>query len=144
MKYPIIVLSVFMFFLNSCKTEESSVVKKTSPEFRLYKGKAEIVSIKSSPVSGDDGNNSYMMIYFNFVPSDPGAKKNYQFPEAEDANIQLKYDNRNSFHKNWIMKWGLKIGNEYPATRYEAIGKISGVHVYYDVELSPSNQVPSN
>jgi hypothetical protein len=78
-----------------------------------------------------------MELYFDFIPSDPRVTNKYQYPEKKDSQILLQYDNRKSFHKNWIMKWGLKTGNEYPALRYEASGKVTGKHVYYEVELSP-------
>lgn len=137
MKYGLILISFFVFFV-SCKTEEPVVEKKSQPVFRTYKGKAKIVSIVPSKEKDGNDSSSYMELYFDFIPSETAISKNYQFPEAGDSNILLKYDNRNSFHKNWIMKWGLKNGNEYPAKRYEASGKVTGAHVYYDVELTPS------
>lgn len=136
-KYAVLSLSLMLFFV-SCKTEEPTVVQKTEPVFRTYKGKARIVSMAPSKNNTGEDDDSYMALYFDFIPSDPGAMKKYQFPEIKDTKVLLNYDNRKSFHKNWIMKWGVKAGNEYPALRYEAFGKATGAHVYYDVELAPS------
>lgn len=122
----------------SCSTKEPAVIKKNESLFKSYKGTARIVSITPSKDTVNTEGSSYMQLYFDFLPADPGVKNNYQFPEAADSNILLKYDNRKSFHKNWILKWGLKQGNEYPAVRYENSGKVTGAHVYYYVELSPS------
>lgn len=137
MKYAVFCLSLMLFFI-SCKTEEPVVVKKPEPVFRAYQGKARIVSIVPSKEEDGKESDSYMVLYFDFIPSDPGVKKKYQYPESGDSKVLLNYDNRKSFHKNWIMKWGLKTGNEYPASRYESSGRVTGAHVYYDVELSPS------
>ena len=136
MKYRIFFSCLLIFFI-SCKTEAPVVLKKDHPEFRTYKGKARIVSIVPAKENSGENSSSYMELYFNFIPSDPEIKKNYQVLEADDLNILLKYDNRKSFHKNWIIKWGLKTGNEYPASRFESSGDVTGLHVDYDVELSP-------
>jgi hypothetical protein len=137
MKYSILPACLLVLFI-SCKTGDPVIEKKVSPVFRTYKGTAKIISIIPAKENNGNDNGSFMELYFNFIPSDSAEAKRYQFPEAPDSNILLKYDNRKSFHKNWIMKWGLKNGNEYPATRYEASGKVTGAHVYYDVELSPA------
>jgi len=128
---------ITLLLVISCSTEKPAVIKKNESLFKSYKGTARIVSITPVKDSVDTEDSSYMQLFFDFSPADPGAKNNYQFPEAADSNILLKYDNRNSFHKNWILKWGLKPGNEYPAVRYENSGKVTGAHVYYDVELYP-------
>ena len=136
MRYSLIIITVLLF-LFSCKTEEPVVIKKSDPVFRTYNGKAKIASIVPSKENDGKDSSSYMELYFDFIPSDPDAGQKYQYPEKRDSNILLQYDNRKSFHKNWIMKWGLKTGNEYPALRHEGSGKVTGGHVYYDVELSP-------
>lgn len=136
MKYVLIFLSV-MFFMISCKAPEPVEVIKKKPVYSKFQGKARVTSIIPSKERNGRESDSYMDIYYIFIPSEQGIIKKYNYPEFKDSGLLLNYDNRNSFHKNWIMKWGLKVGNEYPAERYEITGKVSGPHVSYDVELSP-------
>jgi len=134
-RFIVILIGISLLLIAfSCRTVNQGSIKKNAQK---HNGKARIVDI--SPAKGDNGKviGLYMNIIFDFIPSETGAVKGYKFPESVDSGILLFYDNRNSFHINWIKKWGIKKGNEYPAARYEADDRSNGPNVYYEVDLSP-------
>lgn len=133
MKYQLFGMLLIISVLSCEKTDEVHI-KKEVPSTIIHHGKARIVSI--IPTKDDKGTESqeFMDIYFDFISAD---KSGHIYTASKDKGILLEYDNRNSFHKNWIDKWGIKAGNEYPSVRYGTTGKTTGAHVYYEVELTP-------
>lgn len=105
----------------------------------LSNGIAVITEIRDikNPSGTDEGN--YFEIYFDFVPLKNG-KPAYSEIESTGRMIKLVYDNREIFHKNWIKKWNIKTGNEYPAlhriTRKE--NKLN--YVTYEIFIEPDKK----
>lgn len=118
-------------------TSKNEPVKKITPAdkpLQIHYGKALITEIA---VSGDNSLNDkkgYMQIYFSYTPDDPGTVKKYLCTECPDTHIKLVYDNRDSFHINWIKKWEIKEGNGYSAIRREEL-KDGKADVSYEVFL---------
>ncbi len=135
-KFYLSLFLIILFLFFSCKTPDKSL-EKPSILFKTYNGKAVITSIVPSKDDNGKESSMYMQIYFDFIPADSLAPGKYEYPESADTGRLLYYDNRNSFHNNWIQKWGIKSGNEYPAMRVESNGEKSGAHIYYEVELHP-------
>ncbi len=133
MRYQLLSL-MLIFTVLSCGKTTDTWINKDVPVAKTFRGKARIVLI--TPAKDDTGRESqeFMDIYFDFISAE---KSGYMYPDSKDTRIILNYDDRNVFHKNWIEKWGIKEGNEYPAVRREVKGKTTGAHVYYEVELSP-------
>ena len=89
-----------MFFMISCKTQEPVKDIQKKPVSSVYKGKARITSIIPSKERNGRESDSYMDIYYIFIPSEQGIIKKYNYPEFKDSGLLLNYDNKNSFHKN--------------------------------------------
>lgn len=113
------------------KQEEKPAVTTAS-----WAGRAKIVSIGRQ---GDSYSREkdYVEVRFDFIPDDPAAPGKYLSCDDGDKNILLFYDNRYDLHKNWIFKWGLKVGNEYRAIRHENIKNSPGHRTEFVVTLEP-------
>jgi len=130
------VIILIAFFSVSCGTPD----RKTGERSTAHKGKAVITEITASKDDSAAADSGYMDIYFKFIPSDPSAAEKYLCPECPDGRVKLFYDNRNSFHKNWIDRWEIKPGSEYPALRHELLRKDNAPAVSYEVLLEPKKQ----
>lgn len=133
-KFTLVLLSSILFI--SCGT--GTVIKDDKPAVTAtsWQGKAKIVSIGKEGESSSREKN-YLEVRFDFIPDDPAAPQKYIVPDEGDRNRVLYYDNRTDLHKNWILKWGLKVGNEYRATRYENIKNSHGRRTEVVVILEP-------
>lgn len=128
---------LYAVLVTSCKTTEPAASPEPEKIYRTFEGRVKIVEIV--PLNESDGvaGSSYLSVYFDFLADDASAIDRYAYPELTDRRRLLEYDNRNSFHKNWIAKWNIKTGNEYRAVRIESGGISTGAHVFYEVELAP-------
>lgn len=122
----------------SCKAPERRDPPPRGDQKRIHSGKAVITKISESKKGSGDDTVGYVDVYFNFVPSDPSAVAEYLCGECPDNNIKLFYDNRESFHANWVKKWDIKPGSSYPAIRHELLRKDNRPSVSYDVFLEPA------
>jgi len=144
----VILLSLTIYLTSCAAPEKKTVIKPVVPPvtvdtvntIKKHNGKAVITGITYSANNSDDRNIGYVDIYFNFIPADPGASGSYLCRECPDTKIKLFYDNRDSFHGNWVKKWEIKPGNEYPAIRHEMMRKDKTVPVSYEVFLEPKNR----
>ena len=128
---------LYAMVITSCKTMEPAASVKPGKIYRTFSGRIKIVEIAPVKESAGIADPSYLSVYFDFLADDPSAIERYAYPELPDRRRLLEYDNRNSFHKNWIDKWNIKTGNEYRAVRIESGGISTGAHVFYEVELAP-------
>jgi len=131
-----LILITLMFI--TCKTPEKIVPPPREDQKRIHSGKAVITKIADSKTGSADDTVGYVDIYFNFVPSDAGAMDKYLCRECPDNNIKLFYDNRESFHANWVKKWEIKPGSSYPAIRHELLRKDNRPSVSHEVFLEPA------
>jgi hypothetical protein len=92
-----------------------------------FHGKIIITEITESK-ENSGGESGYSDIYFDFHPVDIQAEK--------DKHVKLFYDNRDSFHSNWIQKWSIKIGNAYPAIKHERVSE-NNKATSYEIFLEP-------
>jgi len=138
-KLNTIILLLIVISAVSCnapdKRSGSGPVKKTLT--KTHNGKAVISEIAPSKDNSGNGSSGYVDIYFNFIPSDPHAPDKYLCGECPDRKIRLFYDNRDSFHSTWVMKWGIKPGKEYTAVRHELLRKDNRASVSHEVFLEP-------
>jgi hypothetical protein len=122
----------------SCKTPDKTAARLHEDQKLVHSGKAVITKITDSK-SGSGGDTiGYVDIFFNFTPSEPDAADNYLCGECPDSNIKLFYDNRESFHTNWVKKWDIKPGSTYPAIRHELLRKDNRPSVSHEVFLEPA------
>jgi hypothetical protein len=131
-----LILIALMFI--SCKTPEKTVTPPRDNQKRIHSGKAVITKISDSRTGSGGDTIGYVDIYFNFIPSESGAAENYLCGECPDINIKLFYDNRESFHANWVKKWDIKPGSTYPAIRHELLRKDNRPSVSHEVFLEPA------
>ncbi len=122
----------------SCKTTEKTALPPHEDEKIIHSGIAVITKISESKTGSDNDTIGYFDIYFNFIPSKPHAADNYLCKECPDTGIKLFYDNRGSFHTNWVKKWDIKPGNTYPAIRHELHRKDDRPSVSHEVFLDPA------
>jgi len=130
-------LLLVMIFIISCGAPERRNNPPDKNRSKTHNGKAVITEITDSKNNAGGDNKGYVDIYFNFIPSDSSASKNYLCGTCPDNNIRLFYDNRESFHRNWVNKWDIKPGNEYPAVRREVFRDDNGSPVSHEVFLEP-------
>lgn len=141
LKYLILLLSLIYLSCNA-PDKRTEAVPRHEP-YRAYNGKAVISEIaKISKIADEEiipggGNNGFVVIYFNFIPAVPYSGTKYSCAECSDTRIKLFYDNRESFHINWVKKWDISPGNEYPAIRHESLKKDNTLRVSYEVFLEP-------
>lgn len=139
-KFKILILLLSMVYL-SCNAPDKKT--ETIPQHELYrahKGKAvisEIADITDNGINSVRGDNGFVIVYFNFIPAVPYSGTKYQCTECSDARIRLFYDNRESFHSNWVKKWNISPGKEYPAIRHESLKKDNTLRVSYEVFIEP-------
>ena len=122
---------IALLFIVSCAAPEQMPNERTN----RTSGKitvTEIVRLKENS-SGESGY--YSEIYFDFHPADTG--KTYLCNECKDKRVKLFYDNRDNFHSNWIEKWNVKTGNEYPAVRHDLIKEDNKPAASYEIFLEP-------
>jgi len=130
-------ICIALLFFISCGTSDKKAAYQDNRFPKSYNGKAVITGIVDSKNSSGGDNRGYVDIYFNFIPSDRSAPKSYLCAKYPDNNIKLFYDNRDTFHKNWVNKWEIKPGNEYPAIRHESLNKDNTPPVSHEVFLEP-------
>ncbi len=128
---------LIIIFSVSCGTTEKKTAAPIGENSKRHSGKAVITEIADSKNSSGGDNTGYAEIFFKFIPSDPAAVKSYLCTECSDNKIKLFYDNRESFHRNWITKWDIKPGSEYPAIRHELKRKDNTTGISYEVFLEP-------
>ncbi|MCL2155761.1 MAG: hypothetical protein FWH53_08875 [Leptospirales bacterium] len=116
-----------ILFIASCNTPKSNAGSNK------FNGKIIITEIIESKESSN-GEGGYFDIYFDFYP-ETHASKAYRCSECNDKHVKLFYDNRERFHSNWINKWDVKTGNEYPAIRHELLNENNKVS--YEIFLEP-------
>ena len=119
--------------------QEKQLIRQPGEISTTYNGKAVITQIRDvkSGAGGDDKN--YVEIYFDFVPLKNGVPA-YSEIESSGRMIKLFYDNRDLFHKNWVKKWDIKSGNEYPAFRRVTKKENKINFVNYEVLLEPGKK----
>ena len=120
-----------LLFIVSCAVPEQKPNERpnrTSGKITI----TEIVELKENS-SGESGH--YSEIYFDFHPADAG--RTYLCNECKDKRVKLFYDNRDSFHSNWIERWSIKTGNEYPAVRHDLIKADNKGVASYEIFLEP-------
>jgi hypothetical protein len=132
----ILILLAVLFI--SCKTQDKTAAHLHDNQKRIHNGKAVITKISDSKTGSGGDTIGYVDIYFNFTPSDSAAPENYLCGECPDINIKLFYDNRESFHANWVKKWDIKPGSTYPAIRHELLRKDNRPSVSHEVFLEPA------
>ncbi len=121
----------------SCGTPEKKITVPAEELSKRYNGKAVITEITDSKSDTETTNNGYVEIYFKFVAADPESAKSYLCTKCSDNKIKLFYDNRDSFHKNWVNKWDIKPGSEYSAIRHELKRKDNSTAISFEVFLEP-------
>ena len=123
------ILPVILFII-SCNAPEP----KSNAGSNKFNGKIIITEITESKESST-GEGGYFDIYFDFYPADIHAPQAYLCKECNDKRVKLFYDNRDSFHSNWIKQWNVKTGNEYQAIRHELLNENNKVS--YEIFLEP-------
>jgi len=122
----------------SC-AQDKQVIRELNEVSTVYNGKAVITQIRDvAGTSGADDKN-YVEIYYDFVPVKKGVPA-YSEIESTGRMLKLFYDNREIFHKNWVKKWGIKSGNEYPALRRVTRKDNKINYVTYEVYLEPEKK----
>lgn len=121
----------------SCGTPEKKIITPGAELSKRYNGRAVITEITDSKNENESDNKGYVDIYFRFVPSDPDSAKSYLCSKCSDSKVKLFYDNRESFHKNWVSRWDIKPGSGYPAIRHELRRKDNSTGISYEVFLEP-------
>jgi len=135
--YKIIFLIIAITVL-SCNTPYKKITPASGTVSEYHNGKAVITEITDSADDYGTINRGYVAIYFNFVPSDADSAKKYLCMECSDNRIKLFYDNRESFHLNWVKRWEIQPGSSYPAIRHEIRRKDNSSAVSYEVFLEPN------
>ncbi len=141
-KYLIFIPVVLIILISvSCSSPDKKKIHGNTKQYEKrqanHSGKAVITEILPSKNDQAGDNSDYMNIYFKFIPSAPGAKEKYLCASCPDSNVKIFYDNRESFHKNWILKWEIKPGKEYSAIRHEYSRENGKTSVTYEVFLEP-------
>ena len=127
--------SVYILFVILFITSCNAPAHKSNPGTNnSFNGKIIITEIIESK-ENSTGGNGYSEIYFDFYPADIHASQAYLCSECNDKRVKLFYDNRDSFHSNWIKRWDIKTGNEYPAIRHELLNENNKVS--YEIFLEP-------
>ena len=139
-KLSAVILVFIIIFAASCKTPDTKLTPQREESRKTHYGKAVITEIIDAKDNTRDDNRGYVEIYFNFIPSDPKAADNYLCRECPDRRVKLFYDNRDSFHLNWVKKWEIKPGNEYPAIRHEMTRDDKSTPVSHEVILEPAKK----
>lgn len=136
--FCIIPALVLLYIHLSCTAEKQSAKQQVEPPL-VYNGIAVITEIRDakSGAGGDDKN--YTEIYFDFVPLKNGVPA-YSEIESTGRMIKLFYDNREIFHRNWVKKWDIKSGNEYPALRRITRKENKLNYVTYEVFIEPDKK----
>lgn len=135
-KLSAVILILIIITAASCKTPDKKAVQN---EFnRTHYGKAVIKEIAEAAESSEGDNIGYVVIYFDFIPADSKEKEKYLCSTCSDKRIKLFYDNRDSFHINWVKKWDIKPGNGYPAIRHEMKRTDKTTAVSHEVFLEPA------
>lgn len=131
-----LILAAVTLTAAACTSPEDRDTPRRVNITKVYDGRAVITSISDSSIDGQV-KPDYSDIFFNFEPSDPASAKEYLCSGCSDLNKKLFYDNRESFHKNWVEKWGIKKGNIYNAKRHELHRGDNTSSVSYEVFLEP-------
>lgn len=136
-KLNVTALMLTAAFFISCAAPEKQIITAPAISSLDHHGKAVITEIRDT--AGEPGKDTagYQDIYFRFTASDQDAAENYLCKKCADLNQKLFYDNRESFHKNWIARWNIKPGNEYPAIRHELLKKDGTPAVSFEILLEP-------
>lgn len=124
--------------LLSC-AQEKLAVKPQEGSSMVFNGIAVITEIRDVRNPGVIDENSYVEIYFDFVPLKNG-KPAYSEIESTGRMIKLVYDNRDTFHKNWLKKWDIKTGNEYPALYRKTKKENKLNYVTYEIFIEPAKK----
>lgn len=122
----------------SCGSPDKKTAGGEGTAVKYFNGRAVITEIIDS-TEGSGGRN-YVEIYFNFIPAEASAAKNYLCRQCPDKRVKLFYDNRESFHSNWVKKWGIEPGCSYPAVRHDMKRNNNSTEVTYEVLLEPKKE----
>jgi hypothetical protein len=138
MKKIIFSLTILMIqiLLYSCSTAEKRAVKPSEDLTPAANGKAVITEIRELSGNSDINSKGYVEIYFDFIPSKSDDPQKYSGSGCAGYMIKLVYDNRETFHINWVKKWDIKSGNEYPAM-CRSVKKNKFSVISYDVFIEP-------
>jgi len=137
MKFNYIIILSITTLLVSCGTPAKKINSTPESQLKNHNGKAVITEIIDAKNSSGSDSRGYLEVYFNFIPADTHAAETYLCSVCSDKKIKLIYDNRESFHKNWLNKWEIQPGSEYPAIRHELMRNDNTSAVSYEVFLVP-------
>lgn len=137
-KLSAVIFILIIISAASCKAPDRKHTPADDGFNRTHYGKAVIKEIVNAKDNSTDSSRGYVEIYFDFIPADPKEKEKYLCTACPDSKIKLFYDNRDSFHINWVKKWDIKPGREYPAIRHEMIRTDKTVPVSHEVFLDPA------
>lgn len=96
-------------------------------------GTARIVEIVDSRYD-PTGEREYVDVYFDFIPEDPLSPRTYRYPGCTDTRRRLFVDHRGNLPRSWVQEKGIKVGQEYPAMRYERVSG-RGSPVFFEVTV---------
>lgn len=130
MKYSLLVIPA-LFLLSACGGVGSSGKYKEIP------GKITITEIKN--IINARCSDS-VQVYYDFIPDDPNAVKNYLFPNFSDTHNEL-YNNYDAPSRSWTIRKNINIGNTYPATRYEILPG-TGTSAPFGISVKDENILP--
>lgn len=137
-KLSAVILILIIISAVSCKAPYKKSVPVQDEFNRSHYGKAVIKEIAEARESTGGSSIGYVVIYFDFIPADPEEKGKYLCSTCPDKKIKLFYDNRDTFHLNWVKKWNIRPGSEYPAIRHEMIRTDKTSAVSHEVFIDPA------
>jgi hypothetical protein len=110
---PLVILFVLLV---SCKDDDP--VAGGSCVYDEIPGTAEITEIV---VDTDDGRlcDNAVVVYFDFVPTDPSATVLYRFPNWPDIHRRLIVADGKNPPSSWVEAEGLTVGSEHACVRKE-------------------------
>jgi hypothetical protein len=101
--------------------------------YQAIPGTARIVEIADSTYD-PHGERKYVDVFFDFIPDDPSSPRTYRYPEWTDTHQRLFINHRGNLPRAWIQEKGIRVGEEYTATRYERV-RGRGSPVFFEVTV---------